>query len=618
MENSCPVWMLKQHGTTATGCDVDEHVTASDSRGSQPKCPFKANLHLERSCSLPVAGHESSALSYPYVNPPENAQPTFCASESGVLSPAFTFLSFVTLRAAFPFSAMASLPGYPAAGRTRSSDGATSANVDERLTFDGSTTQADVYEDAETVFLNKGTSAPNLSDNVAEVVDKSLTRPSNSHDTSHYDEPRKCWICYTDETEDSPLNSEWRSPCPCALTAHEACLLDWLADLENPRSRRRNGRGTKMACPQCKTEIIVTRPRSYVVDLLRLVERVAGRLVLPGMVFTVAGTVWAGCCAHGVYSMYLVFGTEEAKQILEDSVEGPWSPGLNLGLPLIPLVLVFSRTRYAEGILPAIPVLFFAAHNPGQEPDFDLWPPTPAMTFAALPYVKSFYSALYDRLFGGLERKWIAEVQPRAAEETMDQVQQQDQAEGLNRFGDNGNGQILMEIDLELQVGMDNNDEPLEAQAQMEVNEEGADQGAQDGQAQENGEQENGHGMGLGRRQNEIIHDTGNLADTVLGALVFPAISASMGGLLKYVLPRSWTTPTSVLERSRPGLLQTRWGRSVVGGCMFVLLKDALVLYCRWKLAQTHRRRKVLNYDRAKRTTSLRANTRSNSNSLVP
>jgi hypothetical protein len=74
-----------------------------------------------------------------------------------------------------------------------------------------------------------------------------------------------------------------------------------------------------------------------------------------------------------------------------------------------------------------------------------------------------------------------------------------------------------------------------------------------------------------------------------------------MGGLLKYILPKSWTTPSSVLERSRPGLLQTRWGRSVVGGCMFVLLKDALVLYCRWKLAQTHRRRKVQNYDRTKK-----------------
>ncbi|KAJ6071771.1 hypothetical protein N7499_009785 [Penicillium canescens] len=480
--------------------------------------------------------------------------------------------------------------GYSAAGRTRSSDGATT-NHDGTSTFQESVTpQTESTEDTETVFLNKGTSTPKAIENGADTSNISLDRSSNPATTADQDEPRKCWICYTDETEDSPLNQEWRSPCPCALTAHEACLLDWLADMENPRSRRGNGSAITMQCPQCKTEIVVTRPRSYVVDILRLLERVAGRLVLPGMVFTVAGTVWAGCCAHGVYSMYLVFGTEEAKQIMDESIDGPWNPGLNLGLPLIPLVLIFSRTRYAEGLLPAIPVLFFAAHNPGQEPDFDIWPPTPAMTFAALPYVKSFYGALYERLFGGLERKWIAEVQPRAAEEILDDAQQQDQAEGLNRFED-GNGQILMEIDLELQMGMGDENAGDGQGAPPAGQEEGANAGAPEA---------NNNPLGLGRR-NEIIHDTSNLADAILGALIFPAISASMGGLLQCVLPKAWTTPSLALERGRPGLLQTRWGRSVVGGCAFVLLKDALVLYCRWKLAQSHRRRKVLNYDRAKK-----------------
>ncbi|OQE28560.1 hypothetical protein PENSTE_c003G02447 [Penicillium steckii] len=492
---------------------------------------------------------------------------------------------------------MASLPGFSATGRPRASDGTTTANPDPDSNFECLDTEPEQSDDSGTVFLNKDASA---SETATEVTDKSVGRSYPAEATQ--DEPRKCWICYTDETEDSPLNLEWRSPCPCALTAHEACLLDWLADLENPRSRRRNGTSAKMVCPQCKTDIIVTRPRSYVVDILRLVERVAGRMVLPGMVFTVAGTVWAGCCAHGAYSMYLVFGSDEAKKILEDSVDGPWNPGMNLGLPLIPLVLIFSRTRYAEGLLPAIPVLFFASHNPGQEPDFDLWPPTPAMTFAALPYVKSFYGALYDRLFGGLEKQWIAEVQPRAAEEIMDEVQQQDQAEGLGRFGDNANGQILMEIDLELQVGMGNDDELPEAEALPAAdNHNGADEAAQDGQAQGQNGGQNDQGLGLGRRQNDIIHDTSSLADIVLGALVFPAISASMGGLLRYALPKSWTSPSSALERGRPGLLQTRWGRSVVGGCVFVMLKDALVLYCRWKLAQTHRRRKVLDYERAKK-----------------
>lgn len=427
-------------------------------------------------------------------------------------------------------------------------------------------------EDNETVFLNKPSSSEGNVSGAAPI------QTSHPVDTSN-DEPRKCWICYTDETEDSPLNTEWRSPCPCALTAHEACLLDWLADLENPRSRKRNGRNAKMMCPQCKSEIVVSRPRSYIVDTVRMLERVAGRLVLPGMVFTLAGTVWAGCCAHGVYSMYFVFGPEDARQLLEESADGPWNSSLNLGLPLIPLVLIFSRTRYAEGLLPAIPVLFFATHNPGHDPDFDLWPPSAAMTFAALPYVKSFYSTIYERLFGKLERRWIAEVQPRQSDVNEFDDNAPPEHPEADPPRDDGDGHILMEIDLELQVGM-------------------GDNGAGD-QGQNQGAAQNGQ-MGLGRRD-DLIHETSNLADIILGALAFPAISASMGGLLKYVLPKAWTAAPSALERSRPGLLQTRWGRSVVGGCAFVLLKDALVLYCRWKLAQTHRRRRVLNYDKAKK-----------------
>lgn len=468
---------------------------------------------------------------------------------------------------------MESIPGYSAsAGRPRSSDNASTRHEGASRPDTSASPTTESMEDSETVFLNKPSSSEGNVSGAAPI------QTSHPVDTSN-DEPRKCWICYTDETEDSPLNTEWRSPCPCALTAHEACLLDWLADLENPRSRKRNGRNAKMMCPQCKSEIVVSRPRSYIVDTVRMLERVAGRLVLPGMVFTLAGTVWAGCCAHGVYSMYFVFGPEDARQLLEESADGPWNSSLNLGLPLIPLVLIFSRTRYAEGLLPAIPVLFFATHNPGHDPDFDLWPPSAAMTFAALPYVKSFYSTIYERLFGKLERRWIAEVQPRQSDVNEFDDNAPPEHPEADPPRDDGDGHILMEIDLELQVGM-------------------GDNGAGD-QGQNQGAAQNGQ-MGLGRRD-DLIHETSNLADIILGALAFPAISASMGGLLKYVLPKAWTAAPSALERSRPGLLQTRWGRSVVGGCAFVLLKDALVLYCRWKLAQTHRRRRVLNYDKAKK-----------------
>src|SRR5580658_9218271 len=39
-------------------------------------------------------------------------------------------------------------------------------------------------------------------------------------------EVRRCWVCMDDETDDSE-NNVWRSPCPCSLTAHEKCLLEW-------------------------------------------------------------------------------------------------------------------------------------------------------------------------------------------------------------------------------------------------------------------------------------------------------------------------------------------------------------------------------------------------------
>lgn len=437
-----------------------------------------------------------------------------------------------------------------------------------------------------------------MEDQTSETPSMSHSKESTSADSSNKavarSEPepelRKCWICYADETEDTPLNSEWRSPCPCNLVAHESCLLDWLADMESPTSPRRTGTTAKMTCPQCKAEIRIARPRSLVVDFVQAVERMLGRMVLPGVAFTLAGTVWAGCCAHGVASMYLVFGREELGRMLESGSQRGWNPRLNVGVPLIPLVLIFSRTRYAEGLLPVIPVLFFATHQPGRhELELDMWPPSPAVTFAALPYVKGFYNLLYERLFGKLEKKWLAEVQPRAGEDDH-----QDNQGGNNIEED---GDVLMEI--ELQVGVGNLQEHL--RGGLRNQQANAAEGGEGAQAadQQQGDGEGGNEI-MGRQDN-IIHESNSLADTVLGALLFPAISASMGGLLKMALPKSWTTMPCSYEKAKTGLLQTKWGRSVVGGCLFVLIKDALVLYCRWKLAQSHRKRRVLNYDHKKK-----------------
>jgi hypothetical protein len=77
-----------------------------------------------------------------------------------------------------------------------------------------------------------------------------------------------------------------------------------------------------------------------------------------------------------------------------------------------------------------------------------------------------------------------------------------------------------------------------------------------------------------------------------------------MGELLLLILPRKLTTfPSASLGMGRrwmfskpTGLLQQKWGRSLIGGAMFVVLKDAVMLYVRWRMARDHRMRRVLDY----------------------
>jgi len=88
------------------------------------------------------------------------------------------------------------------------------------------------------------------------------------------------------------------------------------------------------------------------------------------------------------------------------------------------------------------------------------------------------------------------------------------------------------------------------------------------------------------------------LSDVVNGLvtqLLFPVFSAGIGELLSLALPRSWVSRD---PSRRPGLLQERWGRSLVGGCLFIVLKDAFNLYGKYRRVEVKSRRKVRNVER--------------------
>lgn len=153
----------------------------------------------------------------------------------------------------------------------RSSPEASSSQQHRRSSIPQSTTS----EDSQTVLLNH----PSSSESSPEPQPKQQARPKIQTAESNK-EPRKCWICFADETEDTPTSSEWRSPCPCSLTAHESCLLDFVADLEAPQNRKSYG-PPKIECPQCKAKITIARPRSLIVEGVRAVQRATARFILP-------------------------------------------------------------------------------------------------------------------------------------------------------------------------------------------------------------------------------------------------------------------------------------------------------------------------------------------------
>jgi hypothetical protein len=415
---------------------------------------------------------------------------------------------------------------------------------------------------------------------------------------------RRCWICYSDETEDTPTSSAWRSPCPCALTAHEACILDWIADLEA------NGKSNKVQCPQCKADIVVAR--SGLVTLIRRLEGYANLMVLPTIAVIGGYIVIYLSVSYGVVAVSVVLGEADFNRIFVPGSRGQAIRKL-LGLATVPWMLILSRIRVADSILPIVPMLFFATEpNPDALTEFTSWPPSAGLSFALLPFLRSAYFYYYDHFWLEKERQWIDDVRPRRNTDQRDD--QEGQAGGDAGGAGNGAGGGGFELEIALGDIMDDEDEgnvegdanaehiqpPQFEQLGIEVNIDN------NGQAEVEVVQQVGPdpqaaapAPNVERRPRPQYISFTRIVQNVIGALAFPSVSAAMGGFLEYALPRSWTQLGA--GQTRPTrFLQTRWGRCIVGGCLFVVLKDAMTLYVRWKLSQSHKQRRVLDYDREK------------------
>ncbi|KAH7304864.1 hypothetical protein BKA65DRAFT_470543 [Rhexocercosporidium sp. MPI-PUGE-AT-0058] len=412
---------------------------------------------------------------------------------------------------------------------------------------------------------------------------KSLPEPTES---------RRCWICQQDDTDDKPEDSEWRRPCPCSLTAHEDCLLEWIADQEAPKSGDLVPTSS-IICPQCKTEFNIQRPRAPLIDLYGIIQHTVKSLLLPTAVSGLVGCLYSGLLVYGLNTTCMVFGTSEARSLLGGSITlGKFNPitfngkmgralhaldpffpttlwarnyGLLLSLPLVGPSLILLRTSLADQASAILLPIYFLS-NQKAHPHFNLtWPPTPGLTFATLPFIKKGYNALYNYAFSDLEKQWDRAVQRRPREgETAEQIENQAAED---------DGRAIFDV------------EWVHEEVDVPVN---------DGEQNGGVEDPNANGNQNPRQLNRwALHQdvsAAHVATTVMGALAFPAISSAMGEVIKATLPMKW------MNRLGGGFLRQKWGRSVVGGCLFVVLKDVVSLYVKWRKAKDFGKRKVLDY----------------------
>lgn len=488
-----------------------------------------------------------------------------------------------------------------------------------------SSSQSSTSEDSQTVLID----APSSLETSTHQSSDKITETPQAQLSSSSDEPRKCWICFADETEDDPMSSEWVSPCPCALKAHQACLLDWIADLESPKRRK----AKKIQCPQCKSNIEVMQPHSLSISFVRAIQRITGVLMWPAAAIAASGMVFAGFTAHGVATTWVLLGRYHLNRLVFPR-GGFMSVRRCTGMALIPILLITSRTSFADHILPWTPLMLYASNKVIQgQVDYTR---NLSLCITALPIIRSLYFRAYQKFLLPYEKAWMQEIRPRAAENAEENDAQPDQEGGDEEGGEGGGpldgGPLDMDFELGVQIEVEAVEEDdfehhhhhhYHVHDEPQPNNQPAQQEAagpeptniRNNQRNDNNPEGNPNPNQEARppppqpqpqpRQRHVIQnfifaipDFNRLS---IGALVFPFVSYYVGELLRVNLPMTWVKPPGFWDKWNRGILQTRYGRTIVGGCLFVVLKDTLFLYSKYSMAQNHKQRRVLNFDEIKK-----------------
>ncbi|KAI0450118.1 hypothetical protein F5B21DRAFT_517648 [Xylaria acuta] len=371
---------------------------------------------------------------------------------------------------------------------------------------------------------------------------------------------RRCFVCLVDEPE-ATLPADWSTPCQCSLEGHQECLLAWVTDLE--------AQAKDVQCPVCKSPVLVTERYDPAIQISNFLNhtflRWSPRILLG---FIASGAV-VSTSVYGGQAISWFAGPEALIAFLTTEAKGKphllFRDNLQINLihfcmlPFIAPALIVNRMNIGDVLTLPASLVYTTLFN--YSADLFAWPPSPGRVFATYPALKSTYFYIHKAVSDSLERSWAAQVRTMSVEhgshEIHDVVPPPEPAPAMN----------FLDLEIDIQIGE-------------------ADDDDDDGQPNNGAVQRNRAVDAAGRSPINFI----------AGALLWPGVCYGAGEVLRHLLPSRFVTKPS--SSPATGLLQERWGRSLIGGCLFVVLKDVFFLYVKYKRMMNRPYRRIKNSDK--------------------
>ncbi|KAL7315259.1 hypothetical protein PS15m_006731 [Mucor circinelloides] len=251
----------------------------------------------------------------------------------------------------------------------------------------------DEYPSAHT---SRSTSSANINaiHNHSSINNTSATTSIHAYNHNSYNNKR-CWICFGEETDSE---GRWVNPCQCSLVSHEQCLLDWIAE------NQKNTPLKKVSCPQCNSAYVLSETHSIPLVLMSIADSLVHTAAPYITVLGLGCSMLITSTTFGAYTVLTLFGTKEGEKLIGNPAYWTWRTWL--GLPSIPVALIASRTKWADNVLPAATLLLLRITGISY-PLKITWPPSPAVMFGLLPWVRLLYNNIYSLLQKRVSRSLI-------------------------------------------------------------------------------------------------------------------------------------------------------------------------------------------------------------------